>query len=467
MVFYVSRGDHVVTTQEIADAINSGTELDLTKPFQIKQPSGTSALPSDAISQFISDTTRRILYFDTVANVCSLQMRRVNGTLTTPTKILSGEQLGNITWKGWQETTSAFNFGGVLRCFATEDWTSTANGSRATIDVVPEGSIIGSSTFQVYGNSDVISGTLAVLATNATHGFIYIPTSAGTPSGVATSYTGKVALEFDTTNNILYVYDAGWVAISGGGTANSIVQGNSDVTVTDTGANGLVEIRTDGVVAIYWNSSQNTIITETKKLYLDSGVDAYIWVPSAGADRIEILSGGTNPITFQHSNTGFIMERNANLDVVIRKTATAAVGEMGNIYFQANRTTGGNTVFGRIESTVNSISNTSYSGQMNIKLPVSGVEQTFISMVGATAQINLGISGGSVGFFGGGGATIGTSGANLTNSVTSGGTTDTISDFTSLTVYATDAATIRNDIYQLARKLKQVNDALRAYGLLT
>lgn len=60
-----------------------------------------------------------------------------------------------------------------------------------------------------------------------------------------------------------------------------------------------------------------------------------------------------------------------------------------------------------------------------------------------------------------------TSGANLTNNVTSGGTDDTIANYTDLTVYANDAATIRNDIYQLARKLKQVNDALRLYGLLT
>jgi hypothetical protein len=59
------------------------------------------------------------------------------------------------------------------------------------------------------------------------------------------------------------------------------------------------------------------------------------------------------------------------------------------------------------------------------------------------------------------------SGANLTNNVTVGGVNDTIADFTSLTVYATDAAAIRNDIYQLARKVKQINDGLRAYGLLT
>lgn len=60
-----------------------------------------------------------------------------------------------------------------------------------------------------------------------------------------------------------------------------------------------------------------------------------------------------------------------------------------------------------------------------------------------------------------------TSGANLTNSVTSGGSNDVIADFTSLTVYSTDAATIRNNIYQLARKVKQINDALRLYGWLT
>lgn len=60
-----------------------------------------------------------------------------------------------------------------------------------------------------------------------------------------------------------------------------------------------------------------------------------------------------------------------------------------------------------------------------------------------------------------------TSGANLTNNVTSGGTDDTIANFTDLTTYANDSAAIRNDIYQLARKLKQLNDGLRSYGLFT
>lgn len=89
----------------------------------------------------------------------------------------------------------------------------------------------------------------------------------------------------------------------------------------------------------------------------------------------------------------------------------------------------------------------------------------------ANAREGLRIRGGSsaaqLGFFGATPVSEQTDGAALTNSVTVGGTTNTIADFTNLTVYATDAPTIRNDIYQLARKLKIVDDALRAYGLLT
>lgn len=74
---------------------------------------------------------------------------------------------------------------------------------------------------------------------------------------------------------------------------------------------------------------------------------------------------------------------------------------------------------------------------------------------------------GSVGWFGASAQSQRTSGANLTNNVTAGGTDDTIANYTDLTTYANDAAAIRNDIYQLARKLKQINDGLRTYGLFT
>ena len=84
---------------------------------------------------------------------------------------------------------------------------------------------------------------------------------------------------------------------------------------------------------------------------------------------------------------------------------------------------------------------------------------------GAGATAALGNATGTLGFFGSVGATVVTQGA-ITNSVTVGGTTGTIADFTDLTVYANDAATIRNDIYQLSLALENVVSALRSYGLL-
>lgn len=56
---------------------------------------------------------------------------------------------------------------------------------------------------------------------------------------------------------------------------------------------------------------------------------------------------------------------------------------------------------------------------------------------------------------------------NVTNSVASGGTDGTIANYTDLTVYANDAAAIRNNIYQLARGLAHVKNAMRLYGQLS
>jgi len=84
---------------------------------------------------------------------------------------------------------------------------------------------------------------------------------------------------------------------------------------------------------------------------------------------------------------------------------------------------------------------------------------------GAGVASKLGNTTGTLGFFGSTGATRVTQGA-ITNSVTAGGVTGTIADYTDLSVYANDSAAIRNDIYQLSLALANVVGALRSYGLL-
>ncbi len=62
---------------------------------------------------------------------------------------------------------------------------------------------------QVQFASGVIVGSAAI-ATNATTGFLYIPSCAGTPTGTPTTFTGRIPLVYDSTNDILYVYRSGW-----------------------------------------------------------------------------------------------------------------------------------------------------------------------------------------------------------------------------------------------------------------
>lgn len=68
-------------------------------------------------------------------------------------------------------------------------------------------------SFSVSATGSVIVGGGA-LATNATAGFLYIPASAGAPTGVPTAKTGRVALHFDSTNNNFYVYNGAWKKVA-------------------------------------------------------------------------------------------------------------------------------------------------------------------------------------------------------------------------------------------------------------
>ncbi len=61
---------------------------------------------------------------------------------------------------------------------------------------------------------NVVVGTAAI-STSATNGFIYIPSSAGAPTGVPTSFAGRVPIEIDTTNSKLYAYiDGAWKSVT-------------------------------------------------------------------------------------------------------------------------------------------------------------------------------------------------------------------------------------------------------------
>ena len=115
---------------------------------------------------------------------------------------VSGTDLNGANWtlQGSRQT-GAGTPGDIIFQTSIKLGTGTTQGSYAT------GLTITGATTSM--QPSVVVGNQA-LATNATEGFLYIPTCAGTPTGVPTARTGRVALIYDTTNFQFWIYDGAW-----------------------------------------------------------------------------------------------------------------------------------------------------------------------------------------------------------------------------------------------------------------
>ena len=124
---------------------------------------------------------------------------------------------GNLFVTGATTLTGAVSMGAGSQIRATDGSTSSPgisfvsdqntglfSGGVDIIGVVTNGT----ERARVDNNGNVVVGT-AALATNATNGFLYIPSCAGTPTGNPTAYSGRVPLVWDSTNDILYVRSGG------------------------------------------------------------------------------------------------------------------------------------------------------------------------------------------------------------------------------------------------------------------
>ncbi len=194
------------------------------------------------------------------------------------------------------------------------------------------------------------------------------------------------------------------------------------------------------------------------------------------ANTTMILKPASGISTGQYLSVQFGAVETAQLVVAPAAASTNAV--VDNLILRRNPTSGTPAVgTGQQIHFVGKTSTTADRDQLTISTEwvvateASQTTRAKLSVYDTAARVALTIeasgSAAMIGFLGAAAAAQQTGGANVTNNVTSGGTSDTIANYTDLTVYANDATAIRNDIYQLARLVKQDHDALRLYGLLT
>jgi len=131
------------------------------------------------------------------------------GGSTTGDLINYVQQSGNgaattqMTVLGTGDARAIFNINGG------QNWAIGLDQSDSAKFKISASSALGTSdAFVITTTSSIILST-AALATNATDGFTYVPTCAGTPTGTPTSQTGTVPMAVDTTNSKLYFYIGG------------------------------------------------------------------------------------------------------------------------------------------------------------------------------------------------------------------------------------------------------------------
>mgnify|MGYP007100043951 FL=1 len=145
-------------------------------------------------------------------------------------------------------------------------YTHTVNSSFATAGADLGSSNITNEGNKYFANNAYVTGNLRVgpstLATSDTDGFLYISSCAGVPTGTPTSYTGRVPMVYDSTNNELYIYNSGWKAF--GLPENGVTLSTTPTTLTGNGY--LATFTVDSSVAAgtvcYLNSANQMIAAD-------------------------------------------------------------------------------------------------------------------------------------------------------------------------------------------------------------
>lgn len=232
-----------------------------------------------------------------------------------------------------------------------------------------------------------------------------------------------------------------------------------------------------GVLGISGISGSTSAFLTKNTISLDNttGVGLFTNAGAGAGTNVTIRASGTIAAS-QFVAFQFAAVETARFDVASAAASSAAV--VDNLILRRNPTsgtpaagTGQQLRFTGMSSTTNNRDQLTLSTEWVVATEASQTTLAKFSIYDTAAReaMRMQASGSAamIGFLGAAAVVRQTGGADLTNNVTSGGSSDTITNWTDLTVYATDAAAIRNAVYQLARTLKQDHDALRLYGLLT
>jgi hypothetical protein len=129
----------------------------LTLNFNSSAITGLQAAPAGGLS--IIGATSCGVTFDTFTTNSQITFRRANGTITSPTALLTGNIIGAITGRGYGSTGWSGANRGLIQLVAEENWTDAAQGTYWQFNTVTAGTASSTEKMRISSAGDVGIGT--------------------------------------------------------------------------------------------------------------------------------------------------------------------------------------------------------------------------------------------------------------------------------------------------------------------
>lgn len=316
----LTHSSNTLTWDGVAQVFNeAGADLD----FRIEGDTQTSLFFADASTDFVGIRTSNVVgglpltslhiggnvIMEQVAGAANLQLRRFNGTAGTPTKIVSGNNIGAIQISGYQESTSAFATNQSIIWAATEDWTNTANGFQIVFGTIPNTSATINTRMVISnaGNTKIMtnSGLLAVRGT--TEGTGHLDIFDGTdPVGTLAS-----GISLYSSSGVFKVMDAAGAITNAAAAYTPTLTAVANVTGTPT-PSGFRYIRQGNQVTVTGN------ITGFTTTVADTLTRIRISLPSGATSNFGAATDASGVAAHSQSvTTGYVIADAANNELEV------------------------------------------------------------------------------------------------------------------------------------------------------
>jgi hypothetical protein len=227
-----------------------------------------TAAPTSAPSGYIERLigldadTYQMGVIDAFGGIPALRLRRANGTGASPTAVASGNSIGEVEASGWYVTGGPAypsTFAGSMRFEATENWSSTAQGTRVVFKTTPNTTAAAADAVWIEQNKSLLAG-----------GAIGNQTGVGAGGTVTQATNRTTGVTLNTVTGEIVVISATYSTTAQFLVTNSFVGANDVVVICQkTGSNLYFPIASvtsgGGSFSVYSSTAAGTA-TESYKL---------------------------------------------------------------------------------------------------------------------------------------------------------------------------------------------------------